>query len=107
MACPEVVTGPVEIRGEDYGRIQRAVDQGQNLWRLSPLRTAQVVGTEHLGLRTNDSYTFVEQFRDNSSGLQHAIIRVKHSTCRYLVELFQPEKQGKHGIWVVQSVTEL
>lgn len=42
--CPEVVTGHAEVAGEDYLRIQKAVDQGRNLWRLDPVRTAQVVG---------------------------------------------------------------
>lgn len=107
MACPEVQTGNVIIPGEDYGRIQAAADTGQNLWRLSPVRTAQVVGSEHLGLRPTDSYTFVEQYYDRGSGLQHAVVRVRHSACTFLVELMQPMKQGTGGIWVVQSVTEL
>ncbi|EPZ44683.1 MULTISPECIES: hypothetical protein [Alicyclobacillus] len=105
MACPEVVTGSVVIPGEDYERIQRAVDNGQYLWRLSPVRTAQEVGTVHLGLRMNDVYTFVEQFRDPDDGLMHAVVRVKHRTCTFVVELFQPEKQGRGGIWVVLQVT--
>lgn len=107
MACEEVVTGTVVIPGEDYARIQRSVDKGQNMWRLSPVRTAQEVGTVHLGLRMNDAYTFVEQYRDTGSGLMHAIVRVKHKSCRYLVDLFQPERQGSKGIWVVESVTEV
>lgn len=107
MACPEVVTGSVAIQGEDFARIQRTVDKGQHLWRLSPVRTAQEVGTVHLGLRTNDVYTFVEQYKDVDSGLMHAVVRVKHRSCTYVVVLLQPEKQGRGGIWVVQSVTEL
>lgn len=107
MACPEVATGTVEIPNEDYTQIQQAVDGGRNLWRLSPVRTAQVIGVNHLGLRPNDVYTFVEQYYDPGSGLQHAVVRVKHNTCTFLVELYQPEKQGLKGIWVVQSVTEL
>jgi hypothetical protein len=107
MACPEVVTGRVEIPDEDYGRIQAGVDAGQNPWRKSPVRTAQVIGTKHLGLRSTDSYTFVEQYRDRGSGLQQAVVRVKHKQCYYLVELYQPIKQGPQGIWIVQEVTEL
>lgn len=107
MSCPEVVTGSVVIPGENYERIQRAVDNGQNLWRLSPVRTAQEVGTVHLGLRTNDAYTFVEQYRDTDSGLMHAVVRVKHRSCTFLVELFQPEKQGRGGIWIVENVSEV
>ncbi|MFD1673351.1 hypothetical protein [Alicyclobacillus fodiniaquatilis] len=106
MACPEVITGSVVIPGEDYERIQRAAANGQNLWRLSPVRTAQEVGTIHLGLRTNDAYTFVEQYRDTDSGLMHAVVRVKHRSCTYLVELYQPEQQGRGGIWVVESIRE-
>jgi hypothetical protein len=107
MPCPEVVTGYVEIPNENYIQIQRAVDGGKNLWRLSPVRTAQEVGVKNLGLRTNDSYTFVEQYRDTDSGLMHAVVKVKHRSCSYLVELYQPVKQGKEGIWIVQSVLEL
>lgn len=106
-SCPEIVTGTVEIPGEDYQRIQRAVDQGQNLWRLNPVRTTQEVGTVHLGLRANDSYTFRRQYRDVDSGLMHALVDVKHRNCLYIVELYQPEKQGRKGIWVVHSVTEM
>lgn len=107
MPCPEVVTGDVELPDENYIQIQRAVDAGRNLWRLSPVRTAQEIGVKHLGLRTNDSYTFVEQYRDTDSGLMHAIVKVKHRSCSYLVELYQPVIQGKNGIWIVQSVLEL
>lgn len=107
MACPEVVTGAVEIPSEDYERIQRAADRGQNLWRLSPVRTAQEVGTVHLGFRTNDSYTFRSQYRDVDSGLMHALVIVKHRSCTYIVELYQPEKQGRGGIWVAHHVTEI
>lgn len=107
MACPEVLTGSVEIPGENYARIQAAVDKGENLWRLSPLRTAQMIGSAHLGLRMNDVYTLVEQYRDPGSGLPHAVVRVQHLSCTYLVELYQPQRRGQGGIWVVQSVTEL
>ncbi|CAM3700627.1 hypothetical protein [Alicyclobacillus pomorum] len=107
MPCPEVSTGFVELPGENYHRIQQAADAGRNLWRLSPVRTAQEVGTRNLGFRPDDVYTFVEQYFDPGSGLQHAVVRVRHRTCTYLVELYQPERQGPKGIWVVQQVTEL
>lgn len=107
MPCPEVTTGTVEIEGEDYTRIQKSVDAGKHLWRLSPVRTAQVVGSRNLGLRATDSYTFVEQYYDPGSGLQHAVVRVIHSSCTFLVELYQPVRQGAKGIWVVQSVVEI
>lgn len=103
--CPEVQIGRVEIQGEDYQKIQQAADQGRNLWRLSPVRTAQIVGSEHLGLRPNDPYTFVEQYREAGSGLMHAVVRVQHGPCTFLVELYQPEAQGAKGIWVAQTVT--
>ncbi|WDL98238.1 hypothetical protein [Alicyclobacillus sp. ALC3] len=106
MPCPEVQTGRVEIPGEDYAHIQSSVDRGKHLWRLSPVRTAQVVGSRNLGLGKSDSYTFVEQFKEAGSGLQHAVVRVRHRTCSYLVELYQPETQGPRGIWVAMSVTE-
>lgn len=107
MACPEVVTGRVEIPSENYRRIQSAVDKGRNTWRLSPVRTAQEIGAQHLGLSTNDAYTFVQQYVEAGSGLHHATVRVVHRSCTYLVGLYQPERQGPQGIWVVQDVTEV
>ncbi|GMA49631.1 hypothetical protein GCM10025857_09880 [Alicyclobacillus contaminans] len=107
MPCPEVSTGFVELPGENYERIQAEADAGRNLWRLSPVRTAQEVGSRNLGLRPDDVYTFVEQYYDPGSGLQNAVVRVKHRNCTYLVHLYQPERQGQRGIWVVQDVTEL
>jgi hypothetical protein len=107
MSCPEVVTGNVEIRDEDYVKIQQEANQGKNLWRLSPVRTAQEVGASKLGLSLTDAYTLVEQYRDSDSGLQYAVVRVTHRTCKFLLDLFQPVKQGKGGIWVVQTVTPL
>lgn len=107
MHCPEVVTGRVEIPNENYERIQAAADRGKNLWRLSPVRTAQEVGTVHLGLRPNDVYTFVQQYVDTGSGLNHAVVRVTHKSCTYLVELYQPIRRGPKGIWIVTEVTEV
>ncbi|MCL6548320.1 MAG: hypothetical protein K6T30_05365 [Alicyclobacillus sp.] len=105
MYCPEVVTGRVEIPGEDYARIQMAADMGINRWRLDPVQTARMVGSQNLGLRPEDVYQFIEQYIDPGSGLQHAVVRVIHGPCTYLVELYQPERQGPTGIWVVESVT--
>ncbi|GGJ01782.1 hypothetical protein GCM10010885_08730 [Alicyclobacillus cellulosilyticus] len=108
MPCdPQVRTGTVELTSENYDRIQEAADRGQNLWRLDPVRTAQVVGSAVLGLRPTDVYTLVEQYYDPGSGLQHAVVRVQHGRCTYLVELYQPRRQGRGGIWVVHAVTEL
>ncbi|RIV26686.1 hypothetical protein D2Q93_03975 [Alicyclobacillaceae bacterium I2511] len=107
MPCPDVFEGSVVLPNEDYGHIQQSVDSGHNQWRLSPVRTAQVVGTEHLGLRPKDVYSFVEQYVEPGSGLQNAVVRVRHDTCVYLVQLYQPRRQGPRGIWVVSEVTEL
>ncbi len=107
MSCPEIVTGDVELPDENYAEIQNAVDNGKNTWRLSPVRTAQEIGVKHLGFRTNDSYTLTQTYRDIDSGLMYATVQVKHRSCTYLIELYQPVKQGKNGIWVVASVTEL
>ncbi|MCF8566767.1 hypothetical protein LLE49_18770 [Alicyclobacillus tolerans] len=103
--CPEVHIGRVVLPGEDYGRIQRAVDAGNNPWRLSPVRTAQVVGTQHLGLRTDDVYSLMRQYVDSGSGLRHALVHVQHKNCDFIVDLFQPERQGAKGIWVIEDVS--
>jgi hypothetical protein len=104
--CPEVVTGRVEDPAEDYIRIQQAVDRGRNLWRLDPVRTAQVVG-KLFGLEETDRYTLVQRYYDPGSGLQQATVRVEHGPCKYLLDLYQPVKQGPKGIWVLQSITPL
>ncbi|QSO48823.1 hypothetical protein [Alicyclobacillus mengziensis] len=104
--CPDVVTGSVEIPGEDYILIQETVDRGRNLWRLDPARTAQVVG-KLFGLEETDKYTLIQRYYDPGSGLQHATVRVKHGSCTYILELYQPVKQGSKGIWVLQSITPL
>jgi hypothetical protein len=105
--CPEVQVGHVEVSGEDYSKIQFMVDRGQNLWRLSPVRTAQIVGSTHFGLSPNDAYTLVERYIDTDSGLPNAVVRVKHGPCTFLVQLYQPEKRGAKGIWVAESITPI
>lgn len=71
--CPEVVTGYVEIPTEYYTRIQEAVDQGKNLCRLDPVRTAQVVG-KLFSLEDKDKYTLIQLYYDPDSGLQFATV---------------------------------
>jgi len=107
VPCPEVKTGHVVNEEEDFIAIQQAVDKGRNLWRLSPVRTAQVVGSRLLGLSPNDAYTFVERYREEGSGLLHAVISVQHRECTFIVRLYQPVTQGPKGIWVVASVEEI
>lgn len=104
--CPEVTTGYVEVAGEDYIQIQTAVDQGRNLWRLDPIRTAQVVG-KLFGLEGIDRYTLIQRYYERASDLHHATVRVKHGSCNYVLDLYQPVKQGSRGIWVLQDITPL
>ncbi|WP_245630172.1 hypothetical protein [Alicyclobacillus acidiphilus] len=104
--CTDVTTGYVEIPNEDYIRIQQTVDRGRNLWRLDPIRTAQVVG-RLFGLYETDRYTLVQKYTERGSGLRHATVRVEHGPCSFLLDLYQPVDQGPKGIWVLQNITPL
>lgn len=87
-------------------RIQQAVDQGQKRWRLNPVRTAQVVG-KLFGLEDSDQYELTQIYISSGSGLHHATVRVKHGPCKYVLDLYQPIRQGSDGIWILQRIIPL
>jgi hypothetical protein len=105
--CNEIEQGHVAIPGEDFIRIQNFVDRGGNPWRLDPVETARIVGTTNLGFRPEDRFEFFQYYVDFASGLNHALVHAYHGPCRFLIELYQPVKQGRDGIWAVQRVTLL
>lgn len=105
--CPEVTQGSVAIPGEDFIYIQDFVNRGGNPWRLNPVETAKVVGTSKLGLNPADIFVLFSKYVDFGSGLHHAVIHVHHGPCRFLMDLYQPVKQGPGGIWAVQTVQRM
>jgi hypothetical protein len=105
--CNEVEQGHVAIPGEDFLQVQAFVDRGGNPWRLDPVETAKVVGTTNLGFSAADRFVFFQSYVDFASGLNHALVHAYHGPCRFLIELYQPVRQGKDGIWAVERVTWL
>ncbi|WP_236693029.1 hypothetical protein [Aneurinibacillus tyrosinisolvens] len=104
--CREIKTGHVAVP-EDFISIQEFVDHGGNPWRLNPVETARRVGIAHLGFSPNDTFTFQGYYYDYDSGLNHALVRATHGPCRFVIDLYQPVKQGPGGIWAVETVTRL
>jgi len=103
MPCPEI-SYFTENPYNDYDEIQRLVSDGFYSWRLDPIQTSIVVGVYRLGLKTDDTFTFVQTYQE--LGIQRAIVQAEHSEpnlCRYVFDLLQPVRQGTGGIWVVDS----
>lgn len=99
--------GYVALAGEDFEKVQAFVDRGGNPWRLNPVETARVVGSAKLGFDRTDRFWLRGTYIDAGSGLHHALVWATHRTCVYLIELYQPMKQGKVGIWAVERVNEM
>ncbi|MCX7569992.1 hypothetical protein OS242_08440 [Tumebacillus sp. DT12] len=99
--------GYVALAGEDFIRVQNYVDRGGNPWRLDPVETARVVGAAKLGFSKTDPFWLRGTYVDSGSGLFHALVWSRHKTCVFLLELYQPVKQGRGGIWAVERVVEL
>ncbi|MFT9849071.1 hypothetical protein [Aneurinibacillus sp. REN35] len=92
---------------EDFLMIQYAVDHGDNPWRLHPVETARRIGIERLGFGVEDVFRFESQYLDYDSGLHRASIKAQHGGAFFLVELYQPVRQGATGIWAVAGVKPL
>lgn len=104
LSCDDVKQGHVAVPGEDFIRIQHYVDRGGNPWRLNPVETTKVVGTANLGFRASDRFTLRSHFMEYESGLWHSLVWAEHGPCLFQVELYQPVKQGRKGIWAVTRV---
>jgi hypothetical protein len=102
--CDEVKQGHAAVP-EDFLAIQQFVDNGGNPWRLNPVETARRVGVANLGFSPADIFHFESYYVDYDSGLNHALVRAQHGPCQFLIELYQPVRQGSPGIWAVESVT--
>lgn len=95
------------LAGENFIRVQNYVDRGGNPWRLDPVQTARTVGAAKLGFSRTDPFWLRGSYVEADSGLFHALVWARHQTCVFLIELYQPVKQGRGGIWAVERVTEL
>jgi len=78
--------------------IQKNVDNGRTLWRLSPDETARSDNAGAFGLSTTDVYTV----KDSNDG--QATVTVSKDGKNYLIKLTQPATKGDKGIWAIVSI---
>jgi hypothetical protein len=76
---------------------QRAVDGGDQPWRLDPLEVARA-DTAAFGFGPNDPMDLIQEQRGA------ARVRAQHAETNYEIRLIQPARLGPSGIWIVTSV---
>jgi hypothetical protein len=77
--------------------LQRAVDAGDEPWRLDPLEAARADATS-FGFAPTDPMHLVE----TSAG--YARVQADHAGARYEIRVVQPARLGRLGIWVVSKI---
>jgi hypothetical protein len=77
--------------------VQRAVDTGDQPWRLDPLEVARADASV-LGFGPTDRMQLVEEKAGS------ARVRARHAGVTCDIQLIQPARLGPSGIWVVESV---
>jgi hypothetical protein len=81
-------------------QFQRAVDAGDEPWRLDPIDAARADAAV-LGFEAHDPMQLLE------SGGGSARVRAEHAGVSYEIRLTQPARLGPTGIWVVEAVGRL
>lgn len=83
---------------------QKAVEQGNNKWRLDPLSTAKTEGPLY-GLYVNGEYRLISPDDANEgSGTGEALVRHTYKGKVFDILLIQPVKTGPEGIWVINAI---
>jgi hypothetical protein len=77
--------------------VQRAVDAGDQPWRLDPLEVARADGTV-LGFAATDPMQLIDEKPGSAQ------VRAQHAGASYDIQLVQPARLGVSGIWVVEAV---
>jgi hypothetical protein len=77
--------------------VQRAVDAGDQPWRLDPLEVARA-DTAAFGFGPNDPMDLIQE----QPGA--ARVRAQHVGTSYEIRLIQPARLGPSGIWIATSV---
>ncbi|HEY8476042.1 MAG TPA: hypothetical protein VIN09_04175 [Chloroflexota bacterium] len=98
-----VRVGSVPLDLTTAQRYQQAVDEGHQPWRLDPVQVARVEG-EALGFSPQDQFELVDQYQSSGSGTAHAIVRTVHDGAVYEIQLVQPVRVGRDGIWMINDV---
>jgi hypothetical protein len=72
-------------------------------WRLDPLEVAREESPK-LGFSSTDRFELINQAPGAASGTSHALVRATHAGRAYEIQLVQPVKVGKNGIWAINDV---
>lgn len=78
--------------------IQETVDRGHNLWYRDPVEVCKTLMPADFGFDpTKDSYNLLEQNEEEGK----ARVKITHFQTEYEVDLEQPVKHGREGVWVM------
>lgn len=98
-----VAEGSVYNAIERIEQLQKEADAGDSTL-LDPVRAARVEG-KRVGFRGDESYKLVSFTEIGEySGMGMAVVEVKGKTASYRVQMVQPAKQGKAGIWLINDL---
>lgn len=102
-----VKVGTVQIDLSKLKEVQAGADNGHEAWRLEPLQVVMREGPA-LGLNpAGDNLKLISR-AEQVDGAQtgEALVEVNNGQKIYHVRLIQPVKQGRAGIWTIQSLQE-
>ena len=85
-------TGSIDMSPENAANLQETADQGENLWLLDPKSVASTV----LGLKGG-------YFSDATGEAPSMTLEYNYEYKKVVIELYQPVKTGRGGIWLVKS----
>ncbi len=88
------------VSQEKAASLQKDVDGGKTLFRLSALDTAKSDSSPCYGITTTD--TFTQEKIDETAG--SATVKVTHGDKTYSINLVQPVTKGPKGIWAIESI---
>lgn len=88
------------VNQEKATSLQKDVDAGKTLFRLSALDTAKSDSSPCYGIVTTDNFT--QEKIDETAG--SATIKVTHADIIYSINLVQPVTKGAKGIWAIESI---
>lgn len=95
------ITAPTS---EQLATWQDKVDNGEDLWRLDPLKVAEQTAGQY-GFLVNDQLTIVQP-GEGESLTQQAVILARSGGVNYEIVLEQPVIKGEKGIWVIVDINE-
>lgn len=100
----DIQLGAVEHQPAELEMTQKAVDQGQQPWRLDPYEVAKSEGIS-LGFTANDSFKLLsKKAMGEYSGTGEAEVEAVHNGVTYIIQLIQPLGPGQNSIWAINSV---